>query len=195
MSDLELWLLCRSLRDGGDRCSGGVVRASLTDIAGIWPEHRVICCDGSDTVWEWIGNFLVHRTTKNGAHVSYERAARGLMAYMVSVARAGETWTIAGHSRGGGIARVLSVLMARMGVTVRCVTFGAPPSGREKFNRLMTNSVSSAISYEIDGDIVTRLPMWWPRPSGFIAKLPRQHKGVKANHMAYGEALAGECSE
>jgi hypothetical protein len=196
MTDLQLWHRCREVRDSGKHLSGGVLlRAGITDTAGVWEDERLICCDGSDTWQEWVGNTLVYRTTKEGCHVSYDRSARGFFRQLVKIIRGHERWKVGGFSRGGAIARKLALELAKMGLSVECVTFGAPPTGKHRLNDLIEDHGVECRGYEIDGDIVPRLPMWWPKPTGEIIHLPRQHKGIKENHMAYGEALAGECCE
>jgi len=191
MTDLQLWHRCREVRDSGKHLSGGVkLRAGLTDTAGVWEEERLICCDGSDTWQEWVCNVFAFRTGINGVHQSYDRAAYGIFRQVIKSVAPLQEWTIAGHSRGGAIALILGVYLARMGVVVRVVTFGAPKAGSKRFQRAVREKVASATHYTVTGDIVSNIPRWWESNAGDTVALPRQSINIVSNHLSYGEALS-----
>jgi len=191
MNDYELYQRCRMMRDSGKKTPVHVrtVRTSLTDTAGIWDDERLVCVDGSDTWQEWVGNILAFRTGQNGAHQSYDRAGRGIFSHVAGSIRREQEWTVAGISRGGAIAQALALYIASCGAVVRVVTFGAPKAGSKRFRDACEKSIASATHYQIDGDIVCRLPHWWSKPAGEIVRLPQVSRNIIENHLSYGAAL------
>ena len=189
MNDYELWQMCHDMRQSGKHFDGIVHRVSLTDVAGVCVDRGVIFWDGTDTWQEWAGNIFAFRT-KYGVHQSYQRSALDLVVQLMSCFQdRNKLWTVCGISRGGAIAEINASIMARMGLSVRLVTFGAPSAGKTQFYNGLYQLVPDTTHYEIDGDIVCGMPKWWGKPKTHAKKLPRQSKNIIKNHLSYGRAL------
>lgn len=125
-------------------------------------DELVIWFEGSGAEFEdWVSNSNVwFFTDTDGIHDGFKNAADKFLNKILSSTLIGKNTQIVvgGYSRGGSIAQVCALQLSKLFKKVSCVTFGCARSftkeKREEFNR----SNVWHTRYEIEGDIVTRLP-------------------------------------
>jgi predicted lipase len=95
--------------------------------------RTVIAISGSDDLDDWIDNIdALFIELKKGVSVHkgfYESAMKFLDQILSFLTGDEKELYITGHSKGGAIAKLLAYLLARKGVKINCVVYGAPRIG------------------------------------------------------------------
>lgn len=131
----------------------------------------VVAIRGTDTPVDWAANLdyrvcgsvdglAAHNGFCHGAQVLYREIRRVLhdRPLLPTIRRI----IVAGHSKGGGEAQALALLLAlSLGVPVSLVTFGAPACGKAHFARALRGWLSGIRMYRFAADPVAKLPPTW----------------------------------
>lgn len=184
----DYWNLARLARDSGKHAGNLRVLKALKDTA-VWINDTDLAFDGSDNFQEWFSNFRFLRWGKWGTHRGFYQAASMFFEQIEKEIETGKTYNLFGHSRGGAIAQIVALLIAKKGAFASVVSFGSPKVGGEKFRNAMAESMVLHVRVEMEGDHVPKLPWWWKHYETDHVLIANTEKNGIDSHMQYGKYL------
>lgn len=192
MTRLEAWELCRSVRESGGHVVGRPTHKAGTDTAVIYGDYNeIIVVDGSDTVIEWISNFRCRLNNKK-IHVGFYHAAEKFFDQFKSMIEEDKQYFFVGHSRGGAIAQILSLMFAERGAFCNVITFGSPKVGGKEFRDRMSENIVLHLRFVMRGDPVPNQPFWLKHYDTDYVLLENSEKNGIRTHLSYGKYLGGD---
>ena len=141
----------------------------------------IISFRGSDDVFDWGGNVNILPLRKKHygwIHRGFYNSALDLVDQVETAIKElnpeNKPIYLTGHSLGGAIACVMSIMLTRKGFHISgVVTFGTPKPGKSDFRKKFRKAVPYSKQFMFEDDPVPKFPrsyLFWRHPGKFVIK-------------------------